>query len=78
MSYLKSLAVRVFVSFVLLVFAFSLQLPAGRAQFESGTDLGTVHDPSGATVAGATVTLTNLRTNIAVHATTDGNGDFEL
>jgi len=78
MPHLKSLAVRVFFSFLLLAFAFSLQLPAGRAQFESGTVLGTVHDPSGATVAGATVTLTNLRTNIAVRATTDGNGDFEF
>src|ERR1700751_3589185 len=77
MSYprIASHAVRVFVVFALLL---SLRIPAALAQFESGTVLGTVHDPSGATVAGASITLSNLKTGITVRATTDANGDYEF
>jgi hypothetical protein len=48
------------------------------AQFESGTVLGTVHDPSNALVAKAKVTLTNLRTGISVETVTDTNGNYEF
>jgi hypothetical protein len=48
------------------------------AQFESGTVLGTVHDPSNALVARAKVTLTNVRTGISVETVTDTNGNYEF
>src|SRR5581483_720112 len=47
-------------------------------QFESGTVLGTVHDPSGAVVSKANVTLENTRTGITLNTKTDGNGDYEF
>jgi len=46
------------------------------AQTSSGSIVGTVADPSGAVVAGATVTVTNIGTNIAVKTTTDGSGNY--
>lgn len=48
------------------------------AQFESGTVLGTVHDPSGANVANAKVTLENVRTNVTLDTVTDSKGDYEF
>jgi len=47
-------------------------------QFDSGAVLGTVHDPSGASVANANVTLENTKTGVAVPAKTDGNGSYEF
>src|SRR5579883_1599811 len=37
---------------------------------------GTVKDPSGATVAGASVTLTNEATNVSVNTKTDNDGNY--
>jgi Carboxypeptidase regulatory-like domain/TonB dependent receptor/TonB-dependent Receptor Plug Domain len=48
------------------------------AQFESGTVLGTVQDPTGATVAGATVTLENIKTGINQQTQTSSNGDYQF
>lgn len=48
----------VFALFLLVMFA-----PAIYAQYTTGTAQGTVFDPSGRVVAGATVTLRNLNTN---------------
>src|SRR5271157_5597074 len=48
------------------------------AQFESGTVLGTIHDPSSALVAKAAVTLINVRTGISVETVTDANGNYEF
>jgi Carboxypeptidase regulatory-like domain/TonB dependent receptor/TonB-dependent Receptor Plug Domain len=48
------------------------------AQFESGTVLGTIHDPSNALVSKATVTLVNVKTSISVDAVTDANGNYEF
>jgi hypothetical protein len=47
-------------------------------QFESAEVLGTVRDASGAIIAGATVTLTNLDTGIQSRATTDASGDYDF
>jgi len=45
-----------FVRIILLLFiSFGLKTPLLLAQFESGTVLGTVHDPSGAAVPAAAV-----------------------
>jgi hypothetical protein len=48
------------------------------AQFDTASVLGTVRDDTGGVVPGATVTLTNQDTNIAVTRVTDGNGNFEF
>ncbi len=48
------------------------------AQFDTATVVGTVRDNTGAVVPGATVTLTNLDTGIAVVTVTDANGNFEF
>jgi len=46
------------------------------AQFESATVLGTVTDPSGAPIASASVTLTNVRTGVTQTGKTDASGDY--
>src|SRR5436305_6378152 len=48
------------------------------AQFESGTVLGTVQDPTGATVANATVTLENIKTGVNQQTQTASNGDYQF
>ncbi len=46
------------------------------AQQDTGTIVGTVFDPGGAVVPGATVRLTNIPTNISVAVSTDSSGVF--
>ncbi len=48
------------------------------AQFETASVLGTVQDPSGAVVPGATVTLLSLDTGISTTRVSDGNGGYEF
>src|SRR5579863_7893036 len=48
------------------------------AQSERGTITGTVHDQSGALVPAASVTITNMATNVAVHVTTNDAGEFTI
>src|ERR1700761_3921036 len=47
-------------------------------QFESGTVLGTVRDPSGGSVANAQVTLENTKTGVIQKAQTEENGTYEF
>ncbi len=47
-------------------------------QFDSGTVLGTVHDPSGAPVPNASVTLEDVKTGVNFQAKTGSNGDYEF
>lgn len=50
---------------------------AGSALAQDNARLaGTVKDPSGATVAGASVTLTNEATNVSINAKTDNDGNY--
>jgi hypothetical protein len=49
-----------------------------HAQFDTATIVGTVKDDSGGVIPGATVTLTNLETGIAVTRVTDVNGSYEF
>src|SRR6187402_879162 len=49
-----------------------------QAQFETASVLGYVRDNAGAAVPNAQVTLTNVATNIAQTAKTDGEGKFEF
>jgi len=51
--------------------------PAG-AQSTQGSILGTVHDPAGAVVANAQVTLTNLEEGTVVTNKTDGSGNYKF
>ncbi len=58
---------------------FFLALPAvAFAQFESGSVLGTIRDPSNAAVSGASVTLENVRTaaKSQIKSNSDGNYQF--
>jgi len=47
-------------------------------QSERGTITGAVRDQSGAVVPSANVTITNQATNIAIHATTNNDGEFTV
>src|SRR5437667_11385579 len=46
------------------------------AQLQTGRILGTVYDPQHAGIPGATVTVTNVATNIGRSVTTSGEGDY--
>ena len=46
------------------------------AQIDTATVVGTVQDPSGAAVPGATVAVTNLATNVAQTVTAGPNGEY--
>ena len=60
---------------VLLLCLFVSQAPLS-AQTTTGSIVGTVTDPSGAVIAGASVTVTNVDTSIATKATTDNTGNY--
>ncbi len=62
----------------ILVMSFFLVLATAvaRAQSVTGTITGTVKDPSGSAVIGATVTLTQVTTGLERRASTDIRGDF--
>ena len=49
-----------------------------RAQQTTGSSVGTVTDNTGAVVAGATVTLTNVDTGDRRTATTNASGDYQF
>jgi hypothetical protein len=49
-----------------------------HAQSYAGSVRGTVTDPSGASVPGATVSLRDLGTNATAHATTTDQGVFSF
>ena len=48
------------------------------AQINRGTIKGTVTDPSGAVVGGASLTATNVATEVNSAATTEGNGSYTI
>jgi hypothetical protein len=64
---------------VLLFFVTSLSVGARLyAQTDSGSVVGSVTDPSGASIAGAAVTVTNTENNAQQVVTSDGRGNFSL
>jgi hypothetical protein len=63
-------------AFLLLAFV-GLALNAS-AQFDSGAVLGNIKDPSGASVAGATVELTSVAKSVKVVRQTDSTGSYEF
>jgi hypothetical protein len=62
----------------LCLVCFSLLVLGAVAQVQNGQFTGTVTDPSGAAIAGAKVTVTNLGTNLSVVATTNGTGLYAV
>jgi hypothetical protein len=49
-----------------------------HAQYDNGSLLGTIKDPSGAPISGASVTVTDTATGIATQTRTNGSGDYEV
>jgi Carboxypeptidase regulatory-like domain/TonB-dependent Receptor Plug Domain len=64
-------------SLLVAILFFSLS-PFLHAQFDNGSLVGTIRDPSGAAIPGAVVTVTNNATAVAAKATTNGSGDYEV
>jgi hypothetical protein len=60
------------------LFVALLTAAAAHGQFESGTILGSVRDPQGASLVGATVVLRSLDTGVVAQSTTDPNGNFQF
>ena len=60
-----------------LVLALAL-LPAAYAQLTTGSITGTAQDPSGASVPGATLKVTNIGIGVVQSATTDSAGNFRF
>ena len=52
--------------------------PSALAQFDSGSFVGTVADASGAAIAQATITVTNIETGVAVTTRADASGHYEV
>ena len=50
----------------------------GKAQYENGSLVGTIHDATGAVVGGASVSVTNLSTAIVTRVTANASGDYEV
>ena len=64
---------------ILLAVAVMLLLPiCASAQIDTGSIVGTVSDPSGAAIAGATVELTNEATGVTRSVTTNGDGAYQF
>jgi len=59
-----------------LVLTFGTHL--AQAQFEDGSLVGTIHDPSGAAIPNATVSATNTATGIVAQTTSTTSGDYEF
>jgi Carboxypeptidase regulatory-like domain/TonB dependent receptor-like, beta-barrel len=62
---------------MLFLVAMLLFAVSARAQYRASIQ-GVVTDPAGAVVSGATLTLTNLDTNLALTATSDENGVYNF
>ena len=74
---MKSIRVLLFALFTMLLVAASVQLAMAQTA-ETGALAGTVTDPSGAIIAGASVTATNIGTGQARTVTTDASGSYKF
>ena len=63
---------RLFLAFALLA------APCAQAQFDTASVLGTIKDPSGGSIASATVTLLSPAKGVSVTRQTDANGNYEF
>lgn len=64
--------------YCLLVVLLFLSSAIAGAQFDTAEVLGTVKDPNGATISGATVVLTNSAKGIKAARQTDASGSYEF
>ncbi|MGH9563179.1 MAG: carboxypeptidase-like regulatory domain-containing protein, partial [Terracidiphilus sp.] len=72
-------SIRLLLVMLLAAALFAIGAPKMMAQSSStGALTGTVTDPSGGVITGATVTATNLATGQARTATTDANGSYKF
>src|ERR1051325_4091805 len=62
----------------LLVSLASSPLARAQSQITTGVIQGTVSDPNGAVLPGATVEVKNLETNLTRNVTTDDDGRFSF
>lgn len=62
--------------FLVAVLALLCAVPAVQAQIDRATLFGTVKDSAGGVLAGASVTVTNLATNVASKTTTSNTGAY--
>jgi hypothetical protein len=68
-----------YISFLLLLLAVFAGSSVARAQLAgTGAIAGSIQDPTGAVVAGATVTATNVGTNVQTTRTTTSSGDYNI
>src|SRR5579859_530289 len=65
-------------SFLFLLIVLGVSAPSVWAQSGASTIRGTVTDHSGAAVAGATITITNLKTNFSRSQTTSSSGGYSF
>ena len=56
---------------------FLMAIPVA-AQYENGSLIGTIRDTSGATVAGASVRVTNADTGVSIDGKSNGTGDYDF
>lgn len=63
---------------VALICTFAASLAYGQAQATAADLAGSVTDPTGAVVSGATITARNLATGITRNATAGSNGDYQI
>ena len=75
---MKKLSIPVVVVFFFFIFAVLASAPNLNAQVSTGTITGTVTDPSGASVSGATVTVTQVAQNVSKNLTTNNYGIYEV
>jgi hypothetical protein len=64
--------------FVIIICSLLTGPVRGYAQFETASVLGYVHDPSGAAISGASVSLQNLETGTRVTATSNAQGSYQF
>src|SRR5215216_1648329 len=70
---------RLFATLIISIFVFSLTALSAVAQSTGSATLrGTIKDPQGAIIRGATVTLTNQRTKDERHATSTDDGNYSF